>query len=348
MANVEINRHFSISTQSLLEQSINSGWKRNSERWWKRKRRREGGGERLIERSIAGANRLASLKGPRLEMNGMTFKRGRVPPGIRHHRGSLPENESYFTVRAARDATGPSERGRRDADVREKVTKEATVLIIGVRAPYNADKGRRPGSAARDAIRRFCFFYPGSSSSRSRLIPVGSKPTLSAHANRSLSLSLSPPVFHAESFLPKFPKPLRSQNFLRRAEEEVEKAANEEKASRNTSRRGGFFSKFGRMMLACTMTSERRGIPPPLPFNLRVRLEFACQSPLPSNFLHAIARYWNCLVGDLSPSVIYFLNRACLPAYLPTYLPTSTCPADWLADWLAARLTDCRPLRHTT
>lgn len=75
-------------------------------------------------------------------------------------------------------------------------------------------------------------------------------------------------------------------------------------------------------MLACTMTSGRRGIPPPLPFNLRVRLEFACQSPLPSNFLHAIARYWNCLVGDLSPSVIYFLNRACLPACLPAYLPT--------------------------
>lgn len=53
-----------------------------------------------------------------------------------------------------------------------------------------------------------------------------------------------------------------------------------------------------------------------------------------SNFLHAIARYWNCLVGDLSPSVIYFLNRACLP--------TSTCPADWPPDWLAAWLTDCR------
>lgn len=289
---------------------------------------------------------MASLKGPRLEMNGMTFKRGRVPPGIRHHRGSLPENESYFTVRAARDATGPSERGRRDADVREKVTKEATVLIIGVRAPYNADKGRRPGSAARDAIRRFCFFYPGSSSSRSRLIPVGSKPTLSAHANRSLSLSLSLSPFSTPN--------LSFQNFQSlsvpkiSSSERKRKKLRMKKASRNTSRRGGFFSKFGRMMLACTMTSERRGIPPPLPFNLRVRLEFACQSPLPSNFLHAIARYWNCLVGDLSPSVIYFLNRACLPAYLPTYLPTSTCPADWLADWLAARLTDCRPLRHTT
>lgn len=89
--------------------------------------------------------------------------------------GSLPENESYFTVGAARDATGPSERGRRDADVREKVTKEATVLIIGVRAPYNADKGRRPGSAARDAIRRFCF-YPASSSRLDRVLsPHGSR-----------------------------------------------------------------------------------------------------------------------------------------------------------------------------
>jgi len=43
---------------------------------------------------------------------------------------------------------------------------------------------------------------------------------------------------------------------------------------------------------------------------------FACHSTLASNFLHAIARYWNCLVGDLSPSVIYFLNRSYLPACL--------------------------------
>lgn len=152
-------------------------------RWSKRKRRRRRE-ERLIESLIAGANRLASLKGPRLEMNGMTFKRGRVPPGIRHHRGSLPENESYFTVGAARDATGPSERGRRDADVREKVTKEATVLIIGVRAPYNADKGRRPGSAARDAIRRFCFFYRRLDRVLSQ---VGSEPTLSPRTPTTFS-----------------------------------------------------------------------------------------------------------------------------------------------------------------
>lgn len=238
---MEINHHFSISTQSLLEQSINSGWKRNSETVVEEKKKKGRRGERLIERSIAGANRLASLKGPRLEMNGMTFKRGRVPPGIRHHRGSLPENESYFTVRAARDATGPSERGRRDADVREKVTKEATVLIIGVRAPYNADKGRRPGSAARDAIRRFCFFYPGSSSSRSRLIPVGSKPTLSAHANRSLSLSLSLPPFSTPN--------LSFQNFQSLSVPKISSSERKrrwkklrmKKASRNTSRRGGFF-----------------------------------------------------------------------------------------------------------
>lgn len=52
-------------------------------------------------------------------------------------------------------------------------------------------------------------------------------------------------------------------------------------------------------------------------FSVRVRSEsFACQSTLASNFLHAIARYWNCLVGDLSPSVIYFLNRSYLPACL--------------------------------
>lgn len=113
---------------------------------------------------------------------------------------------------------------------------------------------------------------------------------------------------------------------------------------------------FAPRMLACTMTGssmlERRregpdeaaSSPPPNPlspphrvapstFAVRVRFELACQSALASNFLHAIARYWNCLVGDLSPSVIYFLNRA--------YLPTSTCPADWLPDWLAAWLTDC-------
>lgn len=105
------------------------------------------------------------------------------------------------------------------------------------------------------------------------------------------------------------------------------------------------------MMLACTMTSERRGIPPLLPFNLRVRLEFACQSPLPSNFLHAIARYWNCLVGDLSPSVIYFLNRACLPACLPAYLPTYLYLPGWLAGWLAGCPVDglpASPTHHVT
>lgn len=246
--------------------------------------------------------------------------------------GSLPENESYFTVGAARDATGPSERGRRDADVREKVTKEATVLIIGVRAPYNADKGRRQGSAARDAIRRFCF-YPASP--RLASYPrAGSQPPRSIRARQPLSLL---PVFHAKSF---------EKNFLHLL---LLPSSSKIFAARISSfRRRNFW-----MTLACTrMTSigggeERRGAfhPPPPPRALSpstfaVRFEFACQSPLPSNFLHAIARYWNCLVGDLSPSVIYFLNRACLPASLPTCLPTYLplpLPArltGWLTGWL--------------
>jgi len=56
--------------------------------------------------------------------------------------------------------------------------------------------------------------------------------------------------------------------------------------------------------------------PPCHPSAFAFAPSFACQSTLASNFLHAIARYWNCLVGDLSPSVIYFLNRSYLPACL--------------------------------
>lgn len=262
--------------------------------------------------------------------------------------GSLPENESYFTVGAARDATGPSERGRRDADVREKVTKEATVLIIGVRAPYNADKGRRPGSAARDAIRRFCF-YPASSSRLDRVLsPHGSRlyprtPTALPPSPR-FPRQTSPPPSPISKNISSLPF-RKSKIFLGGwifSETKFLDDARMHEDDVDRRRRG-----------------EKRSIPHtphppppsfPTPSTFAVRFEFACQSPLPSNFLHAIARYWNCLVGDLSPSVIYFLNRACLPTCLPTYLPTSTftCPADWLADWLAAWLTDCRPLRHTT
>lgn len=57
--------------------------------------------------------------------------------------------------------------------------------------------------------------------------------------------------------------------------------------------------------------------PPCHPSEFAFAPSFACHSTLASNFLHAIARYWNCLVGDLSPSVIYFLNRSYLPALLP-------------------------------
>lgn len=49
---------------------------------------------------------------------------------------------------------------------------------------------------------------------------------------------------------------------------------------------------------------------------------FACHSTLASNFLHAIVRYWNCLVGDLSPSAIYFLNRSCLACLACLASPT--------------------------
>lgn len=79
--------------------------------------------------------------------------------------------------------------------------------------------------------------------------------------------------------------------------------------------------------LACMVTGSSRSegrrreggrcySPPCHPLAFAFAPSFACQSTLASNFLHAIARYWNCLVGDLSPSVIYFLNRSYLPACL--------------------------------
>ncbi|KAK1131064.1 hypothetical protein K0M31_017361 [Melipona bicolor] len=138
-------------------------------------------GETLIRlRSACGrgaANRLASLKGPTapgaLEANEMTFKRGRIPV----ESGGLPENESYFTrvpAERTRWAHRTAEGG--DADAREKVTKEATVLIIGVRVPYNADKRRSPApSHARyDTIRRFCLCSGAHRLSIRVLIPAGS------------------------------------------------------------------------------------------------------------------------------------------------------------------------------
>lgn len=99
----------------------------------------------------------------------------------------LIESESYFTVptegtrRVHRTAVGE------DADAREKVTKEATVLIIGVRVPYNADKRRshrqmqkiRHDASARTRAHRLDLplirpgsnFYPFSSKRSSRANP---------------------------------------------------------------------------------------------------------------------------------------------------------------------------------